>query len=63
MKIAKLGNTGIAMLIVVMAGLLDIIPMGLVFSILLFAALMRGSLMLIEKAIDTGAQAKEMDRH
>ena len=63
MKIAKLGNTGIATLMVVMAGLLDIIPMGLAFSILLFAALMRGSLMLIEKAIDNGAQAKEIDRH
>ncbi|AMK75012.1 MULTISPECIES: hypothetical protein [Methylomonas] len=63
MKIAKIGNTGIAMLIVVIASLLGILPMGLVFSILLFAALMRGSVMLIEKAIDNAAQTKEVDRH
>ncbi|CAD6876594.1 hypothetical protein [Methylomonas fluvii] len=37
--------------------------MGLVFSLLLFAALIRGSVMLIDKAIDNGAQAKEIDRH
>ncbi|MBD9363328.1 hypothetical protein [Methylomonas fluvii] len=63
MKIAKIGNTGIAILIVVMAGLLGVLPMGLVFSLLLFAALIRGSVMLIDKAIDNGAQAKEIDRH
>jgi uncharacterized membrane protein len=63
MKIAKIGNAGIAILLLVIAGLLGVLPLGLVVSVLVFAALMRGSVMLIEKAIDSAAHAKEIDRH
>ena len=63
MKIAKIGNAGIAILLLVIAGLLGVLPLGLVVSVLVFAALMRGSVMLIEKAIDSAAHAKEIDRN
>ncbi|OQW78047.1 MAG: hypothetical protein BVN35_04730 [Proteobacteria bacterium ST_bin11] len=63
MKIAKIGNAGIAILLLVIAGLLGVLPLGLVVSVLVFAALMRGSILLIEKAIDNAAHANEIDRH
>jgi len=63
MKIAKLGAIGIGISVLAVAGLAGVIPMEFTLPLLLFAALMRGSLLLIEKAIDSAAQAEEADRH
>ncbi|WP_150047373.1 MULTISPECIES: hypothetical protein [Methylomonas] len=62
MKIAKLAAVGIGLSVFAVAGLAGIIPLEFAVPLLLFAALMRGSLLLIEKAIDSAAQAKEADR-
>lgn len=63
MIIAKLGKTRAAVLAVLVVGLLGIVPMDLLISIVGFAMLMRGSVLLIDKAIDNGAQVNEIDRH
>lgn len=63
MKLPKFGNTIVTVALLASAGFLGMLPMEFVISALLFAALIRGSVNLIEKAINGTANVKEYDQN
>ncbi|BBL59068.1 hypothetical protein [Methylomonas koyamae] len=63
MKIANAGNFGLTIVALALAGLAGVLPIDFVVPAVLFASLVRGSVALIEKAIDGAGHAKELDRH
>ncbi|TPQ26894.1 hypothetical protein PL263_07385 [Methylomonas sp. EFPC3] len=63
MKIANTGSFGLTIAALATAGLAGILPIDFVVPAVLFALLVRGSVALIEKALNGADQPKELDRH
>jgi len=63
MKLPKFGNAIITVALLALAGLLGLLPIEFMISALLFAALIRASVSLIDRAINGAASIKDIDQH